>query len=219
MANSRNTKGGVFAIVANCEGDYRLPDMWKEAIRTVGATRTRPRCPSRSCCCTARTCSAPTCASPTSAAATPRPRSTETDPLTGEPVDGAVGQGIGRRPRQHEAGWLRHALSGQAARAEERCTAASPTRTRWSATSRTAPSTSIRAPPASTRRRTASSRTHVDHMHADAIIAIAAAQNGEALTAEDLRRRDRLAALAAAGLRARPEAARAMAQANPGSRA
>ena len=33
---------------------------------------------------------------------------------------------------------------------------------------------------------------HIDHMHADAIIAIAAARNGEALTQEGLRRRDRL---------------------------
>ena len=38
---------------------------------------------------------------------------------------------------------------------------------------------------------------HIDHMHADAIIAIAAARNGERLTRDDFRRRDRLARLAA----------------------
>ena len=47
---------------------------------------------------------------------------------------------------------------------------------------------------------------HVDHMHPDAIIAIAAASNSKELTARDLRRRDRLAAVEAAGLRARPVA-------------
>ena len=46
-------------------------------------------------------------------------------------------------------------------------------------------------------------RTHVDHMHADAIIAIAASKDSKALTARGLRRRDRLAAVEAAGLRAR----------------
>ena len=41
-------------------------------------------------------------------------------------------------------------------------------------------------------------RKHVDHMHPDAIIAIAAAKNSKELTARDLRRRDRLAAVEAA---------------------
>ena len=49
-------------------------------------------------------------------------------------------------------------------------------------------------------------KKHVDHMHPDAIIAIAAAKNSKELTARDLRRRDRLAAVEAAGLRARPVA-------------
>ena len=58
-------------------------------------------------------------------------------------------------------------------------------RTRWSATCRTAPSTSIRAPPRSTRRCMPSCRiAHVDHMHPDAIIAIAARRRTEALTKE-----------------------------------
>ena len=48
--------------------------------------------------------------------------------------------------------------------------------------------------------------THVDHVHADAVIAIAASENAEALTKRDLRRRARLSAVAAAGLRPRAEA-------------
>ncbi len=47
-------------------------------------------------------------------------------------------------------------------------------------------------------------RAHVDHMHADAIIAIAASANSQELTERDLRRRDRLAAVEAPRLRARP---------------
>ena len=49
---------------------------------------------------------------------------------------------------------------------------------------------------------------HVDHVHADAVIAIAASANAEELTKRDLRRRDRLSAVAAARLRSRPEARR-----------
>ena len=80
-------------------------------------------------------------------------------------------------------------------------------RTRWWATCPTAPSTSIRAPPRSTRRCTPMCRTrYVDHMHPDAIIAIAASKNSQGADAGDLRRRDRLAAVEAAGLRARPVA-------------
>ena len=78
-------------------------------------------------------------------------------------------------------------------------------RTRWWATCPTAPSTSTRAPPRSTRRCTPMCPTaHVDHMHPDAIIAIARPRTAQRADAGDLRRRDRLAAVAAAGLRARP---------------
>ena len=49
---------------------------------------------------------------------------------------------------------------------------------------------------------------HVDHVHADAVIAIAASANAEELTQESVRRQARLPALAAAGLRPRPEARR-----------
>ena len=49
---------------------------------------------------------------------------------------------------------------------------------------------------------------HVDHVHADAVIAIAASPDAEELTREDVRRRARLPALAAAGLRPRPQARR-----------
>ena len=47
---------------------------------------------------------------------------------------------------------------------------------------------------------------HVDHVHPDAVIAIAASKNSRAADQGDLRRRDRLAAVEAAGLRARPVA-------------
>ena len=47
---------------------------------------------------------------------------------------------------------------------------------------------------------------HVDHMHPDAVIAIAASKNSQRADREDLWRRDRLAAVAAARLRARPVA-------------
>ena len=59
------------------------------------------------------------------------------------------------------------------------------TTTRWSATCRTAPSTSTPAPPASTRRCTRLLPfAHVDHVHPDAIIALAASSGGEAATRE-----------------------------------
>ena len=48
---------------------------------------------------------------------------------------------------------------------------------------------------------------HVDHMHPDAIIAIAASENGEAITQAGVWRRDRLAAVEAPRFRARPVAA------------
>ena len=48
---------------------------------------------------------------------------------------------------------------------------------------------------------------HVDHVHADAVIAIAACDSGSA-DARSLWRRDRLSALAASGLRPRPQARR-----------
>ena len=49
---------------------------------------------------------------------------------------------------------------------------------------------------------------HVDHVHADAVIAIAASENAEALTHKSVRRRARLSAVAAAGLRPWPQARR-----------
>ncbi len=51
-------------------------------------------------------------------------------------------------------------------------------------------------------------KAHVDHMHPDAVIAIAAAARSKELTARDLRRGNGLAALAAPRLRSRPEARR-----------
>jgi rhamnose utilization protein RhaD (predicted bifunctional aldolase and dehydrogenase) len=48
----------------------------------------------------------------------------ELDPLTGEPGGSAVGEGLGRRPGQHQARRLRHALPGKAAGAGAQCTKA-----------------------------------------------------------------------------------------------
>ena len=81
-----------------------------------------------------------------------------TDPLTGESRRGAVGQGFGRRHRLDEARRLLDALPRQARGAEAPLPRPRRTKTRWSATCRIAPSTSIRAPPRSTRRCMPSSR-------------------------------------------------------------
>ena len=117
---------------------------------------------------------------------------------------GALGQGLGRRRRHDQARRLRHALHGEARGAEGALPRRRRTRTRWWATCPTAPSTSTRAPPRSTRRCTPTCRApHVDHMHADAIIAIAASKDSQRADPGGLRRRDRLAAVEAAGLRAR----------------
>ena len=174
-----------------------------------GTTPARRASTSRACCSTAPTCWAAICASPISAAATPRPRSTMTGSADRRSRSTrALGQGLRRRPRLDEARRLRHALSRQA-RSLKRSIAASPMKTRWWRCSTTAPSISTRARPRSTRRCTASCRTaHVDHVHADAVIAIAASRQCRGADEGGLRRRDRLPALAAARLRPRPEARR-----------
>ena len=43
----------------------------------------------------------------------------EKDPLTGARSRSAVGQGLGRRPRHHEARWLLHSIHGEVSRARE----------------------------------------------------------------------------------------------------
>ena len=131
----------------------------------------------------------------------------EKDPLDRRAGRSALGQGLGRRRRHDQARRLLHALHGQAAGAEGPLSRPRASKTRWSAICRIAPSTSIRAPPRSTRRCMPMCRKPiVDHMHPDAIIAIAASKNSRGADAGDLRRRDRLAALEAARLRARPVA-------------
>ena len=93
---------------------------------------------------------------------------------------GALGQGLGRRRRHDQARRLRHPLHGEARGAE----GALP-RPRARGRDGGLPAalhlqTSTRAPPRSTRRCTPTCpRRHVDHMHADAIIAIAASKNSQ----------------------------------------
>ena len=78
-------------------------------------------------------------------------------------------------------------------------------KTRCTRCTRTASSTSTRGPARSTRRCTPSSPiSHVDHLHPNAVIAVAASVNQERLTPRDLRRRRHLRPLAAAGVRHRP---------------
>ena len=140
----------------------------------------------------------------------------EKDPLTGETVEVLWVKGSGGDVGTIKLDGFATLYMDKLERAEEASIAASSTKTRWSATCRTAPSTSTRARPRSTRRCTPSCRTqHVDHMHPDAIIAIAAAKNSQGADAGDLRRRDRLAAVEAARLRARPVARRNSARENP----
>ena len=117
-----------------------------------------------------------------------------------------MGQGLGRRPRLDEARRLRHALPGQARRPEGALSRRRRTRTRWSGyLPHCTFNLNPRAASIDTPLHAFLPYTHVDHMHPDAVIAIAASKNSRALTQGDLRRRDRLAAVAAAGLRARPD--------------
>ena len=122
---------------------------------------------------------------------------------------GAVGQGLGRRPRLDEARRLRHALPWTSSKRlkklyrgvehEDEMVGYLPHCTF---------NLNPRAASIDTPLHAFVPDTHVDHMHPDAVIAIAAAKNCAGADAGDLRRRDRLAALEAAGLRARPQARR-----------
>ncbi len=129
-----------------------------------------------------------------------------TTPSPAATVGRPLGQGLGRRPRLHEAGRLRDPLPRQAGGAE----APLPRPRARGRDGRLLSPLHLRPEPARRLDRHAAARLlparHVDHMHPDAMIAIAASRERRAADAGDLRRRDRLAALAAAGLRPRPEA-------------
>ena len=129
-----------------------------------------------------------------------------TDPLTGEPVDRALGQGLGRRSRLDEARRLRDALSGQARAAEG---ALSRDRARGRDGGLPAP-LHLRPQPARRQHRHAAARLPAlpprrprPPRRGDRDRRLGAVGRADP---RDLRRRDRLAALAAAGLRPRAEA-------------
>ena len=107
------------------------------------------------------------------------------DPLTEKPVKVLWVKGSGGDHRLDEARRFCNALHGQARGAERVLQRTFRRRTRWSVTCRTAPSISTRAllrsiPPL----HAFVPYAHVDHMHPDALIAIAAAKNSERLTNE-----------------------------------
>ena len=122
--------------------------------------------------------------------------------------EGALGQGLRRRHRLDEARRLRHALSGQASRPEARYRGLAHEDEMVALFDHCTFNLNPRAASIDTPLHGFVPHAHVDHVHADAVIAIAASENAEALTREIYRRRARLAALAAAGLRPRPEARR-----------
>ena len=110
---------------------------------------------------------------------------TERDPVTGEEVEVLWVKGSGGDLGSMKLDGFATLYMDKLAGPEGCLPRARTTRTRWWATCRTAPSTSTRAPPRSTRRCTPMCRSkHVDHMHPDAVIAIAAAKNSKELTQE-----------------------------------
>ena len=107
------------------------------------------------------------------------------DPLTRQAVSRSLGQGLGRRPRQHRPRRLRHARTWTSSHAlpslyrgreHEDEMAGLFAHCAFNLNPR---ATSIDTPP-----HAFIPHAHVDHMHADAIIALAAARNGERLTRE-----------------------------------
>ncbi len=147
-----------------------LEDRWDPA---VAATLDEPEL-----CAIAPTCSAPTCASPTLPAATPAPRSWR--PIRSPASRSkSLGQRLRRRPGQHQAHRLRHALPGEAARARAQLQRRRHRRRHGGDVS------AVRLPQQSG---AASIDTplhgflpfpHVDHLHPDWGIALAASANGK----------------------------------------
>ena len=148
-------------------------------------------------------------ASPTSAAATPRPRSSSTDPITGEPRTVLAVKGSGGDLGTLDRRGARAGRPRAAARDGARLRGPRPGGRHGRACSTTPASGRAERCPRSTRLCTDFSRlAHVDHLHPDALIAFAAAADGPERRCGRLRRPARLARLAAAGLRSRPAPAR-----------
>ena len=107
------------------------------------------------------------------------------DPLTGQDVERALGQGLGRRPRVDEARRLRDAVPRQARVAEAASTAASPHEDEMVGyLPHCTFDLNPRAASIDTPLHAFIPKAHVDHMHPDAVIAIAASRDSEALTRE-----------------------------------
>ena len=140
-----------------------------------------------------------------SAAATPRPRSWQKDPLTGENVEVLWVKGSGGDLGSIKLDGFATLYMDKLRRAEEALSRPRRTKTRWSATCRTAPSTSIRARPRSTRRCMPSCRSRMSTTCIPTRSSPSPPRRTrEALTKEIFGDEHRLAALAAAGLRTRP---------------
>ena len=110
----------------------------------------------------------------------------------------ALGQGLGRRSRLDEARRLRDALSRQAGAAEGLYRGIAHEDEMVGYLPHCTFDLNPRAASIDTPLHAYLPYRHVDHVHPDAVIAIAASARSERADPRDLRRRDRLAALAAA---------------------
>ncbi len=130
----------------------------------------------------------------------------ETDPLTGESGRGALGQGLGGRPADGQARRLRVALPRAGAGDEGPATSAHPGRglktpvedRMYELYSHCVFNLNPRACSIDTPLHTFVPSKHVDHLHPNAVIAVAASVESGAPLPRDLRRRRDLRPLAAA---------------------
>ena len=128
------------------------------------------------------------------------------DPLTGEAGDRALGQGLGRRSGLDEARRLRDALLDKLERLKGLYRGIEHEDEMVGFLPHCTFDLNPRAASIDTPLHAYLPYRHVDHVHPDAVIAIAASARSRGADPRGLRRRDRLAALAAAGLRARAQA-------------
>ena len=107
------------------------------------------------------------------------------DPVTGDGDRGAVREGLRRRPRHAPARGPGHPARSTGCGRCGACTAGSSTRTRWSTLFEHCRwARGGAAPSIDTAMHALVDAPHVDHLHPDAVIALAAAADGEALTKE-----------------------------------
>ncbi len=116
---------------------------------------------------------APTRATPTTPAATPRPRASVTDPVTGQPVGTALGEGLRRRSRHADRGRAGRAPAGPAAGAGRRLPGADREDEMVAAFDYCLHGKGGAAPSIDTAMHGLVDAAHVDHLHPDAGIALA----------------------------------------------